>query len=131
MNNSNFETPSEVLKKQQRIYVDNNIDSKNTNNHVSNVENSTIEEILNLFSKRFADNKAKNDWVAQTLADKLNDKKSINYYKYVAKNYPISLLFECLSIAIDTQRSGRIKTTVARYFTGILKKKVGKKRVEK
>lgn len=131
MNNSNFETPGEVLSKKQRIYVNSNKDRKDTNNNVSDVEDFTIEEILKLFSNRFADDNTKNDGIAQTLAEKLGDKRSMNYYKYIAKNYPMSLIFECLSIALDAKRSNRIRTTVAKYFTGIIKKKIEKKRVEK
>jgi len=58
--------------------------------------------------------------LANTLANALNDIKSLNYYQLLAKNIPHSKLLEALSYVKDTENRGEVKYKPV-YFQGILR----------
>lgn len=97
--------------------------------HVNNVskEDLTKEDLLTLLRKKFSDDADKQRWLAETLASKLSDIKNLNYYRKLAKKYPDSLLFECLSITEDAIRDGVVQKTAAKYFVGVVKRKTARK----
>ncbi len=99
---------------------DENVDIKITTN-VNNVDELTTDDLLNLLGKRLSDQKDKNLALAETLSEKLDDKKDLNYFKTIVKTYPESLLWECLSITLTAKREGKIKKAPAKYFVGVLK----------
>lgn len=68
--------------------------------------------------------------VAHTIAKKLSDERSLNYYLKMTRLYPFYVLFESLAETLDASNDGRIKSTPPRYFVGILKKKAHKLKKE-
>lgn len=54
------------------------------------------------------------------LAKELDDEKSLAWYKLLIKEHNTSKLFEALSYVLLASREGKIKTTKAHYFRGIL-----------
>lgn len=118
--NNNFSTNvNNVVRKDVN---DNNV-NKNNSNNVTNVENLTREELLELLNKKFIDEKEKRKWIVEELIGKLNDSSNANYYKSIAERYPAELLLECLSITQDADKRGVIKSTLAKYFVGVLKRR--------
>ncbi|KKP63809.1 MAG: hypothetical protein UR61_C0063G0002 [candidate division WS6 bacterium GW2011_GWE1_34_7] len=63
------------------------------------------------------------DFVAGKLASELDDMKSIGLYKILAREYESALLFEYLSCTNKAFKDGKVWTSKAIYFLGILKKK--------
>src|SRR3989344_3714531 len=72
------------------------------------------------------DDKDNKSFIAEELASSLSDRENLNYYKKVAKVHSMALLLECLSITKDAIRSEAIRTTSAKYFVGVLKRKTAK-----
>lgn len=68
--------------------------------------------------------------VAHTIAEKLNDDRSLNYYLKMTRLYPFYVLFESLAETLEASKDGRIKSTSPKYFVGILKKKAHKLKKE-
>lgn len=105
--------------------VDNAIKNNNYVTNV-NVDHLTTEELLSLLEKRFTDDNDKSDWLANELATSLADADNLNYYRSVVGKYPSELLLECLSITKAAMRDGIIRTTPAKYYVGVVKRKVSK-----
>lgn len=112
-------TKTDLNVKRNNVYVD-----KEIKNNVINVDDLSTDDLVNLLSSRFVDEAAQRDWLADELAKKLNDLANLNYYKSIAKQHTPGFLLECLSFALDAQD---IRTTRARYFVGIVKRRSNKK----
>jgi hypothetical protein len=63
----------------------------------------------------------KKEEVAFHLALALDDEESIAYYKKLAKERRNDFLKNCLKITLEGNKNNKIKTTKAKYFTGIVK----------
>lgn len=98
-------------------------DEKDDSNNVNNVVDETPEALIEKALKRFSDRNAKTEWVAQEIAKKLDDEKSLNFYKKLAKECPAEMLFGIVAITKDAWDRGVIETTKGKYFTGVLKRK--------
>lgn len=61
--------------------------------------------------------------IVELLAQELGAPSNRKFYIKLAYQYSIESLFECLSLTKEAHREGRIKTTRAQYFWGIVKKK--------
>ncbi len=57
---------------------------------------------------------------ALLFAQELDDKKSLAWYKLLIREHDNTKLFEALSYVKHAYREGKIKTTRAHYFRGIL-----------
>ena len=106
---------------------------ENENNNIKHVENVSIEdltkeEIISELEKRFKDEADKQKWVADDLASSLSDTGNLNYYRSIVSKYPADFLFECRSIAKDALRDGIVRTTVAKFFVGVVKRNLEKER---
>lgn len=105
-----------------------NIGGKNTN-----VSNVNVNSIINtnvyvnnkdkLISQLIDECGGETSAVAQTIAEKLNDLKSLNYFLKMARTYSPEMLLECLSETLLAKNEGRIRSYPAKYFVGILKNK--------
>lgn len=63
----------------------------------------------------------KKEEVAFHLALALDDKESIAYYQKLARERRNDFLKNCLKITLEGCKNNKIKTTKAKYFTGIVK----------
>lgn len=63
------------------------------------------------------------DYIAEMFASELDDIKSINYYKILAREHDHIILFEALSSTKKAVVSGNLRLKKAQYFLGILRKK--------
>ena len=61
--------------------------------------------------------------IGQILAEKLNAPLNVRFYIKLVYQYPLKTLFECLALTDEAYREGRIKSTKAQYFWGIVKRK--------
>lgn len=66
---------------------------------------------------------AKPEYIADQLAQGLDDTKSKRYYLILAKEIPPEVLFESLSYTKMAGQDGRIRTKKAIYFQAILRRK--------
>ena len=106
----------------------------NTNNNIKETLIRRINNVnvdSNIYNNVYDDNVAsrvrdavdKPKAIGQELADALNAPDNLRFYIKLAYQYPQEILFECLALAKEAQKEGRIKTTSAQYFWGILRKK--------
>ena len=72
-----------------------------------------------------------NDALANELGEKLNDIKSIPYYRILAKETNHQILRDILSYVLETERMGMIKKSKARYFMFLLKVRNIKRKFKK
>lgn len=78
--------------------------------------------------KDFPENK---EDVAYHLASVLEDEESIAYYKKLSRERRGDFLKNCLRVTLEAHKNNKIKTTIAKYFTGIVKYRTGElERVE-
>jgi len=63
----------------------------------------------------------KKEEVAIHLALALDDQESIAYYQKLARERRNDFLKNCLRLTVDGDKNNKIKTTKAKYFTGIVK----------
>lgn len=60
--------------------------------------------------------------IAQTIAEQLDDLKSLDYYNILVKENPVGRLWEAVSITKDMYLRGRIRTKKAIYFQAIIRR---------
>lgn len=96
----------------------NNIETVNSNN--SNIK--TVNSYSSKVEKLLEEIGGNPEGIALSLAEKLDDNKSLIYYKLLAVNINSKKLFEALSITLDAERREKIRYTKPIYFIGILKK---------
>lgn len=95
----------------------------NVNNVNKNIFNNVKELNVNVSED---DKNEKINYCANIFATYLNDFKSLNYYRKLFREYSEGALYECLSIVKETESQGKIRTTPAQYFVGVVKRKFGK-----
>jgi len=100
----------EILK-----YKTLNRQTVNSNINISSTVNSSTDGIY------IDGNDFENDAMAQELSDKLDDQKSLAYFRILAKETNHQILREVLAYVLETARAGQIKKTKARYFMFLLK----------
>ena|ERR1035437_9732366 len=125
----NMNKAGNILKENHKSLLNgHNVNNGNItiSNNVTNVNELTLEELTKLLEERFIDENSKRQWLATYLAEHLSDIKNLNYFKSIAKRYSGTLLLECLSLTKEAHKDNLIKTTPARYFVGILKRKLRK-----
>ncbi|MBU4431327.1 hypothetical protein KKB16_04460, partial [Patescibacteria group bacterium] len=100
-----------------------NVNVVNENNYLSNVNNE-VENALNNLMNLLDEQKNKPKVVAEEIMKKLGDDESnLNFHIKMAKNYKAEVLFECLSLALNAKRMRMIRTSLPKYYVGILKRK--------
>lgn len=65
---------------------------------------------------------AKRDYIAQEVAKKLNDEKSLGCYRVIAEKVPEQVVFEILASVKDTYHSGKVKRSRGALFVDIIKR---------
>ena len=86
------------------------------NNNSKNVYDDIVaDKINNALDKPKA--------IGEILAEKLNAPNNKRLYIKLAYQYSTETLFECLALTDEAKKEGRIKTTSAQYFYGIVIRK--------
>jgi len=88
----------------------------NKTDRINNVNNNAI---FNKKKKRTPEK----EYLAQEMADQLEDDHSLGFYRKVADIMPESLIFQALSEVKDAFLSGRVKKSKAALFTTVIKSK--------
>lgn len=65
---------------------------------------------------------AKRDYVAEQIAERLNDQKSLGCYRVIAEKIPDSVIFQTLASVEETNRAGKIRQSAGALFVEIMKK---------
>jgi hypothetical protein len=91
----------------------------NSNKYISTVNSNTV---IDKFEKFIRDNQFEPSDIAKTLAEKLEDQKSLDYYLILTKENPIGRLLEALSYVNDADQRKKIRTTKPIYFLAILRR---------
>ena len=100
-----------------------------TYNHVPTNENVNVEKEIsnNVYDDNVAfkirDAVDKPRAIGQILAEKLNAPHNVKFYIKLAQQYSVDVLFESVALTNEMWNEGRIRTTKAQYFYGILRKK--------
>lgn len=122
----------ELLKifksEEEQLTVNSNKDlnTVNSNKDITNTVNSNTvkEEFRELETKTndYLNEVFGNyDYIADKLARELDDMKSLQYFKLLAKNNDTHKLLEALSYTKLADNEGKIKTKKVTYFNGIIK----------
>lgn len=61
--------------------------------------------------------------IGEILAKELDAPQNTKFYIKLAYQYLVATLFECLALTKEASNEGRIQTTCAQYFYGIVRKK--------
>jgi hypothetical protein len=85
------------------------------NNHINNVNGNAILKNI----KRTPEN----EFLAQELAEKLEDDHSLGFYRKVVDSIPKPLIYQALSEVKDAYLTGRIKKSKAALFTSVIQEK--------
>jgi len=96
----------------------NNVD-KYINTNVNNVTSNEEKQLVELLNEV----KHKPEALAQIIAEKLSDTKNLNFHIKTAKLNNSQILFEALALVLEAKQNGMVRTTPARYYVGILKRK--------
>ncbi len=72
----------------------------------------------------------KRDYLAQEMAEKLNDEKSLGCYRVIADKIPQPVIFEVLGSVKETAIAGKIKESRGALFVEIIKQYAQKKEIE-
>ena len=90
----------------------------NKNNKLNNVKSNAI------FSKDKKEKRSEQkEYLAQEMAEKLEDDHSLGFYRKVADLIPETLIFQALSEVKDAYLTGRVKKSKAALFTSVIKSK--------
>ncbi|MCB9802046.1 MAG: hypothetical protein H6774_03065 [Pseudomonadales bacterium] len=100
----------------------NNVGNVNVNNNINN--NVYVNNKDKLISQLIDECGGETNAIANNIAEKLNDLRSLNYFLKMARTHPPQILFESLAETMLADREGRIRSYPAKYFVGVLKKKV-------
>lgn len=88
------------------------------NNKLNNVNENAIFN-TNKKEKRSPEK----EYLAEEMADQLNDDHSLGFYRKVADLIPETLIFQALSEVKDAYLTGRVKKSKAALFTSVIKSK--------
>ncbi len=86
----------------------------------NNIYNNVYDENV---VQRIRDAIDKPKAIGEMLAEKLNAPNNLKLYIKLAYQYSTETLFECLALTNEAQKDGRIRTTPAQYFYGIVVRK--------
>lgn len=90
----------------------------NKTDRLNNVNSNAI------FNKKKKEKRSpEKEYLAQEMADQLEDDHSLGFYRKVADLIPESLIFQALSEVKDAFLSGRVKKSKAALFTSVIKSK--------
>ena len=117
-NPKNWESsiPKNTLLESQKIHPINTYVNKT--NRLNNVKSNAIFN-NNKKEKRSPEK----EYLAQEMADRLEDDHSLGFYRKVADMVPESLIFQALSEVKDASLTGRVKKSKAALFTNIIQAK--------
>ena len=99
------------------------------NRHTNYNQSLNKKELNNVKSNAIFNKKKKEkrspekEYLAQEMADQLEDDHSLGFYRKVADLIPESLIFQALSEVKDAFLSGRVKKSKAALFTTVIKSK--------
>jgi len=68
------------------------------------------------------DERAKREYYAQTIAQELNDAKSLGAFRVIADHVPESVIFQTLANVKETARDGKIRQSRGALFMSIIQK---------
>lgn len=89
----------------------------NKTDRLNNVKNNAI------FNKKKEKRSPEKEYLAQEMAEKLEDDHSLGFYRKVADLVPESLIYQALSEVKDAFLTGRVKKSKAALFTTVIKSK--------
>jgi hypothetical protein len=93
--------------------------NKNQSLNKNNINNVNKNAIKNKKEKRTPEK----EYLAQEMAEKLNDDHSLGFYRRVADLVPENLIFQALSEVKDAYRMGRVKKNKAALFNVVIQEK--------
>lgn len=108
----------EIANKKKELNKRSNV-NKDISNNVNNVE----DELDKLLEKIIEISGDKPESIGQTIAEKLNDVGNLNFHIKTAKLNQPQILFEALALTMDAYKQGFIRTSRAKYYVGVLKRK--------
>lgn len=106
-----MEDLNSILKR--KTFSTNVNDDKNIYNNV--YDENVASKIENAVDKPRA--------IGEDLAEKLGAPNNLRLYIKLARQYPISTLYECLALTNEAYEARLIRTTKAQYFYGIVIRK--------
>jgi len=80
-------------------------------------------------SRAISEPMAKRDYVAETLADQLNDRKSLGCYRHLAAKIPAAVLFATLATVKEQVKDGTIRTRPGAVFVDHIKRYAQAKKI--
>jgi len=118
-----MKSDSNTVNSNKYIANSNTVDSNNTDNSKADFEQK-LDDLLKEygFDSRFK---------ATLLAELLNDKDSIKYYEILIRENSFQELIELARYVKEMDGEGKIRTSRAIYFIGILRKKGFKTKFKK
>lgn len=118
----NMKTIGEIIKDKQLLTVNTVNSHKDVNNTVNSIPvkegYGELDKKTDDFLTELSDNP---EYIANKLAEELDDLKSKYYFLLLAKNNNPQRLFEALSFTLAAAREGKIRTKKAIYFIYILR----------
>lgn len=117
-------TPVDNLppKHQNDVYIYEHQNDVASNNNVStNNVNNVAQSAKNIFNDK--------DPLVEDMVTYLGDKKSLGFYRKIAKTCPAQLVYRALGETKEAALSKRIKTTKGAYFTDLIKRLAIEQRV--
>ena len=117
-NPKNWESsiPKNTLLESQNIHPINTYVNKT--NRLNNVKSNAVFN-NNKKEKRSPEK----EYLAQEMAEKLEDDHSLGFYRKIADMIPESLIFQALSEVKDAYLTGRVKKSKAALFTSVIQSK--------
>jgi len=104
-----------ILENGKSVSIDTNV---NKTNILNNVKSDAV------FKKDKKEKRSEQkEYLAQEMAEKLEDDHSLGFYRKVADLIPESLIFQALSEVKDAYLTGRVKKSKAALFTSVIKSK--------
>jgi hypothetical protein len=118
-----MEQINQVLKTKTSLKKNNvNVDNSVLNN--VNVDN--VGQATEIFLAAIENQEDKPRAIAEIICDKLGDSKdNLRFHLKMANKYreQPEVLIECVHIALAAQKDGIVRTTVAKYYVGVLRRK--------
>lgn len=115
---------NEGIKKKMKSNVNENFTIKKRN-----AKSSSIGEILKTYrmiqpkkQTKKPEKYAKRDYVAEEIASRLNDRKSLGCYRVIAEKVPDNVIFQTLASVEETRRAGKIRQSAGALFVSIMEK---------
>lgn len=116
----------EILSGNQNLSINAKNDANvNVNNYFNNknIHNVNVDREKELLKELVDECGGNERSVAEYIANKLNDQKSLNYYIKMAGIHSPDLMYACLIETLKAIKYGSIRSKPGGYFTGVLKNK--------